>query len=725
MRAESRDARQHRGQGERRPASSANFGEICAKAAHLVPTLAPAGRLLYPHIRQRRGGALQRVLWPNAMAYAAARIRELIAAHGPDAVAFYGSGQLLTEDYYVFNKLAKGFIGTNNFDSNSRLCMASAVAAYSAAFGSDGPPASYEDIELADLFMIAGSNTAWCHPIICRRIEKRRQTSPHSRVIVIDPRRTETAEIADLHLPITPGSDIALLSAMLAVLVRESLIDERFIASHTSGWDSVRAVALEWTPQRAAHVCGVPAESIVEAALMFGRARRALSLWSMGVNQSSSGTDKALAIINLHLATGSVGKPGCGPLSLTGQPNAMGGREVGGLAHLLPGYRRLDNPEHRAEVARHWNVPVKRISPRPGLSALEMFEAVAEGRVKALWIIATNPAVSMPDLDLVERALRYAQLVVVQDSYHPTDTSAFADVLLPAAQWPEKEGVMTNSERRLTLVPRLIDPPGEALPDWEIGALLARHMGYSTAFGFPDSEAVFEEYKALTANRPVDITGINYERLRKGPLQWPCPGHQHPGTPRLYIDFQFNTADGRARFNRVEPREPGETPDSLFPLVLTTGRVRNQWHTMTRTGKVPALMKAAPEPYLEIHPLDAADIGASDGGFVEVRSRRGVFVAQARVTGEIARGVCFAPFHWGRAGGLFKAANNLTGRSRDPVSKQPELKFCAVNVTPVCRLDPGRAMEVEIIGESAANASLRAIKHPSTLSTTVVVEELE
>jgi len=589
------------------PEHPANFGEICAKAAHLVPTVNLAGRMLHPQIRERRGAPLQRTSWPRALTYVAARFQQLIAAHGTDAVAFYGSGQLLTEDYYVFNKLAKGFLGTNNFDSNSRLCMASAAAAYAAAFGTDGPPVAYEDIELADLFLMIGSNTAWCHPITYRRIEKRRQAAPDARVIVIDPRRTETADLADLHLPITPGSDIALLNAMLAILIRERLVDEQFIALHTSGWDAVRDTALRWTPQRAAHACAVPADNIVHAALMFGRAQRPLSLWSMGVNQSTAGTAKALAIVNLHLATGTIGRPGCGPFSLTGQPNAMGGREVGGLAHLLPGYRRVDNPEHRTQVARFWRVPSERISPRPGLSAIETFEALAQGRVKALWIIATNPAVSMPDLDLVERALRYAQLVVVQDSYHPTDTTAFADVLLPAAQWPEKEGVMTNSERRLTLVPRLIPAPGEALQDWEIGALFARHLGHSTAFPFTDSESVFEEYKALTGDTPVDIRGISYERLRQGPMQWPCPAPEHPGTPRLYVDLRFNTADGRAKFHPTDHVEPAEQPDASFPLILTTGRVRNQWHTMTRTGKVPALMKAAPEPYLEIHPGDAAN----------------------------------------------------------------------------------------------------------------------
>ena len=360
-------------------------------------------------------------------------MRAIIAAHGPDAVAFYGSGQLTTEDYYVFNKLVKGFIGTNNFDTNSRLCMASAVAAYTAAFGSDGPPASYADLELADLFLLVGSNSAWCHPITHRRIEKRKAAAPEEvRVIVVDPRRTETADLADLHLPILPGSDVALFNAILAVMIGERLIDEKSIATHTTGWEGARATALAWSPERASHACRVPANEIVRAALWFGRAKCPLTLWSMGVNQSSSGTAKAIALLNLHLATGTVGKPGCGPLSLTGQPNAMGGREVGGMAQLLPGYRRVDHPTHRAEVARLWGCPPERISARPGLTAVEMFEALARGTLKAVWIICTNPAVSIPDLDLVERALRYAQLVVVQDSYHPTDTTRFADVLLPA-----------------------------------------------------------------------------------------------------------------------------------------------------------------------------------------------------------------------------------------------------------------------------------------------------
>ncbi len=666
------------------PDHPANFGEICAKAAHLIPTVQPADRAMYPMVRDKRGGILQRTSWPSALSYVARRFKRIIADHGPDAVAFYGSGQLTTEGYYVFNKLAKGFLGTNNFDTNSRLCMASAASAYTAALGSDGPPASYADIELADLFLIVGSNTAWCHPITFRRIEKRKQSAPDDvRVIVVDPRRTETADLADLHLAIQPGTDLALFNAMLGVMVRERLIDEEFIADHTRDWERSREVALRWEPARAASVCGVAARDIIEAARWFGGSKRPLSLWSMGVNQSTVGTNKALALINLHLATGKIGKPGCGPFSLTGQPNAMGGREVGGLSHLLPGYRTVTNPDHRAEAARLWNVPAENISSTPGLSAVEQFEALASGKIKAIWIICTNPAVSMPDLDLVDRALRYAELVVAQDSFHPTDTTVYADVILPAAQWPEKEGVMTNSERRITLLPKLMEPPGEALDDWEIAALFARMMGFSRAFGFLNSEAVFEEYRRFTAGTPIDVTGVTYDRLRERPIQWPCPAADAPGLPRLYGDSNFKSHDGKARFSPTEHQDPAETPSREFPLILTTGRIRNQWHTMTRTGKAPALLKAAPEPYVEIHPDDAAPAGITDGCFVEVRSRRGIFIAQAQVTAEISRGVCFAPFHWGRLSGNFKAINNLTHRARDPISKQAELKFCAVNVRPV------------------------------------------
>jgi ferredoxin-nitrate reductase len=663
------------------PDHPANFGEVCAKAVMLPRALNTPDRLLYPHVRSRRDRPLTRVSWSMALKTVAQSFRSIIAEYGPDAVAFYGSGQLLTEDYYVANKLAKGFLGTNNFDTNSRLCMASAAVGYHTSLGSDGPPVGYADIDLADCFFIIGSNMADCHPIVFRRLKRRKEQAPDAvKVISVDPRRTEVADIADLYLPIRPGADIALLNAMLAVMVEERRIDPAFIAAHTQGWDALHTLLARYTPEAVQEICGLPASRIREAARLFGHAQAVLSLWSMGMNQSTVGVGKNNALINLHLATGQIGTPGAGPFSLTGQPNAMGGREVGGLSHLLPGYRSVLDPQHRVEVAAHWGIPPEHLSTKTGYSAVELFQALAEGKIKAVWIMCTNPAVSMPDLDLVEKALRQAELVVVQDAYHPTDTTQFADVLLPAAQWPEKEGVMTNSERTLTYLPSLASPPGEALPDWQIMTLFARELGLKKAFPFERAEEVFEEFKQLTKGRPMDITGVTYARLTGGPVQWPCPAFDHPGTPRLYTDRRFPTPNGRARFLPVEHADPVEHPCREFPLVLTTGRVKNQWHTMTRTGKVENLLKSCREPFVELHPQDARRYGVQDGDFVELTSRRGKLVAQARVTAAIASGICFVPFHWGRSMGFYKCANNLTLNAYDPVSKEPELKAAAVRV---------------------------------------------
>jgi anaerobic selenocysteine-containing dehydrogenase len=669
------------------PAHPASFGDVCAKAVHLPPVLRTADRLLHPMVRARRDGQLERVPWELALRHTAERLRAILDADGPDAVAVYASGQLTSEEYYVAGKLAKGFLGTNNFDTNSRLCMASAAAGYARSLGSDGPPPAYADLELADCFFLIGTNTADCHPIVFKRLRRRKLSAPDEvTVIVADPRWTETADLADLHLPLRPGSDIALLNAMLHVLWREGLLDARFIAGHTSGWDELRAVVARYPPERAAALTGLSREIIVSAALRFGRARAALSLWSMGVNQSHAGTDKNAAILNLHLATGQLGRPGAGPLSLTGQPNAMGGRETGGLAHLLPGYRHIGDPAARAAAERHWGLAPGSIAPRPGRSALEIFEGLATGEVRAVWILCTNPAASMPDLDLVEKALRQAELVVVQDAYHPTETTRFADVLLPAAQWPEKDGVMTSSERRLTYLPKLVEPPGEALPDAEIVVRLAREMGWKEAFPYAHAAEIFDELAALTAGTVCDYSGVSHERLRReGPLQWPVPGPRHPGTARLYTDHRFPTADGRARFVAVEHDEPVEPPDAAFPLVLTTGRARDHWHTLTRTGKSPALAARTPEPILELNLHDARRAAIQDGDFVEITSRRGKAIAQCRVSAAIREGTCFLPFHWGRQAGFYKSANNLTLAARDPLSKQPELKACAVRLRRVAR----------------------------------------
>ena len=664
------------------PAHPANRGDICAKAVHLPPVLRTSDRLLHPQVRRRRDGELERVPWELALRFTAERMREIVADHGPDAIAFYASGQLLTEEYYVAAKLARAGFGTNNFDTNSRLCMASAAAGYARSLGSDGPPAGYADIDLADCFLLIGTNAADCHPVTFKRIKQRKRKAPAEvTVIVVDPRWTETADVADLHLPLRPGSDIALLNAMLHVLWREDLLDRRFVAEHTDGWERVRSVIERYPPERGAALTGLSSEIIVAAALRFGRACGAMSLWSMGVNQSHVGTDKNAAIINLHLATGQIGRPGSGPFSLTGQPNAMGGRETGGLAHLLPGYRLVTDPAARAAVERHWALAPGSLPAAPGRSALQIFEGLASGAVRAVWILCTNPAASMPDVDLVEKALRQADLVVVQDAYHPTETTRFADVLLPAAQWPEKSGVMTSSERRITYLPKLADAPGEALPDAAILTRFAGEMGWKEMFAYESASQIFDEFASLTAGTACDYSGVSHARLlADGPLQWPVPAADHPGSARLYTERRFATPDGRARFSAVEHDEPLEPTDASFPLTLTTGRVRDHWHTLTRTSKSPALRSRTPEPILEVNLRDARRASIQDGDFVEIASRRGKAVAQCRVSAAIREGTCFLPFHWGRQTGFYKSANNLTLGGRDPISQQPELKACAVRL---------------------------------------------
>jgi anaerobic selenocysteine-containing dehydrogenase len=502
-------------------------------------------------------------------------------------------------------------------------------------------------------------------------------------VICVDPRRTETADFADLHLAIRPGSDIALLNSMLYVLLDENLIDREFVAQHTDGFGALIKTVKNYAPKAVEEICAIPECLIVEAAMIFGKSERAMSLWSMGVNQSTVGVHKNNAIHNLHLVTGKIGKPGCGPFSLTGQPNAMGGREVGGLSHMLPGYRNVENPQHRDDVERFWRVPFGSIASEPGLAALEQFEALAEGKVKAIWILCTNPAASAPNIDAIEKALRQAELVVVQDAYHPTATSKFAHVILPAAQWSEKEGVMTNSERRVTYMPKLVEPPGEALPDWKIISLFAEALGFADAFAYGSARQIFAEFAALTKNTRCDCSGMSYRKLKSTPLQWPYPRTLRTPTVRLYGDGVFPTADGRANLIAVEHFEPAERADDAYPLVLITGRSKYHWHTMTRTGKNEALRKSAPEPILDLHRADARRYGIHDADFVEIISRRGKVMVQCRVTEEITSGTCFLPFHWGRDQGFFKAANNLTTGARDPLSRQPELKACAVRVRKV------------------------------------------
>lgn len=668
------------------PNHPANNGALCSKGATLAQVLDMSHRLRYPQWRENQHENFRRVSWDEALDTAVAKFQEIIAEHGPDAVAFYGSGQFLTEDYYVAQKLVKGFLGTNNFDANSRLCMSSAVAAYKLSFGQDGPPASYADLDVADCFFIIGANMADCHPILFNRLRGRKKTGGENvKLIVADPRRTNTAAQADYYLPLKPGGDVALLNSFLFVLYQQNLIDRDFIKNHTSGWEAVEQNLANYAPELVEEVTGLSAAQIREAALAFGNSKAAVTLWSMGINQSIQGVDKNRAILNLHLATGQIGKPGAGPFSLTGQPNAMGGREAGGLAHLLPGHRSVTDPTDRTEVEKHWGLPTGAISAKPGLSAVELFEALESGKVKAVWIAATNPLASMPDLNQARRALQKAELVIVQDAYFPTESGQLAHLLLPAAQWAEREGVMTNSERRLSLLERGADPVGEARPDWQIFADFARRMGFGAAFSWDDSEAVFEEFKALTAGRDLDITGVTYERLRRESLQWPCPASDHPGTTRLYSDSKFHTPDGKARFAAPEQGQLAEPPSAEFPFVLTTGRLRDQWHTMTRTGHIAALLKVNSEPFIALHPADAQKFNLQDGQSVEVRSRRGRAILKANLSDKIRPGVLFAPFHWGMVflGGEGGACNDLTSRAFDPISKEPELKACAVALRPV------------------------------------------
>ena len=642
------------------PAHPANRGQLCTKGATLHLSQRPGFRLLYPEI----GG--KRASWDEALDFAAKRFSACIAEHGPDSVAFYISGQLLTEDYYVFNKLAKGLIGTNNVDTNSRLCMSSAVAGYKLSLGADAPPCCYEDIDHAELIVIAGSNTAFAHPILFRRIEEAREKNPDLKVIVIDPRATVTARAADLHLAIKPGTDVALFNSMLHVMSREGLLNEAYIRDHTEGF-----AVPDWAPE----VCEVPAESIVQAARMFGKARAVLSLYCQGLNQSINGTYKNSALINLHLATGQIGRPGAGPFSLTGQPNAMGGREVGGMANLLSAHRDLTNEEDRAEVAKLWGVPS--VPSRPGKTAVELFDSIGR-EVRMVWIACTNPVQSMPDAAAVRKALSQAEFVVVQEAFRDAEICDYADVLLPAATWAEKEGTVTNSERRISRVRAAVPAPGEARPDWRIAVDFARRMGGGKLVPYEKPEDIFNEHRETTRGRDLDITGLSYSLLeREGPQQWPFV---ESARKRLYEDGVFPTPSGRARFVSAEYVPPAEDVDDEYPLRLTTGRLRDQWHTMTRTGLVARLFGHNPAPEVELNAADLKKLGIADGDFVRVASRRGTTVLKARASDEMRSGDVFMAMHWGARFISGLGANALTLSALDPFSKQPELKHAAVRI---------------------------------------------
>ena len=685
------------------PDHPANFGRLCTKGStlHLTAShsIAMHTRLLQPQLRATREAPRAAVDWDTALDTAADRFANIVRAHGPDAVGFYISGQLLTEDYYVFNKLAKGLIGTNNVDSNSRLCMSSAVAGYKQTLGSDAPPACYDDLNFASTLFITGSNTAFAHPILYRRIEDAKRANPALRTIVVDPRRTETADAADLFLQILPGTDVALCNGMLHVMLWEGWLDSAYIAAHTSGFDALKARVRDFTPKDVASLCGIREADLIQAARWFagldeaGTPRKpVLSLYCQGLNQSSSGTAKNAALINLHLATGQIGKPGTGPLSLTGQPNAMGGREVGGLANLLSAHRDLSNPAHRAEVARLWNV--SDVPANPGKAAIEMFEAVADGRIKALWIACTNPAQSMPDAAAARRALEVAEFVVVQEAFATTATCFFADLLLPASTWGEKDGTVTNSERRISRVRASVPAVGEARDDWHIAADFARrlearlHPERASGFAYATPESVWNEHRESTRGRDLDITGLSYAALDLSPQQWPFPEGATQGRTRLYEDGIYPTDDGRARFVDTPYVKLAEPRDVRYPFSLNTGRLRDQWHGMSRTGTIGRLFGHVPEPAIEMHGQDMQRLGIEDGDLVQVTSRRGSIVLPARASEQQGLAQTFIAMHWGdeflsgstSTGQRAAGVNALTSPAFCPSSKQPELKHAAVKI---------------------------------------------
>lgn len=659
-------------------------GMVCVKGATVAEALYK-DRLLYPMMRESLQEPFRRCSWEDALSLIVERIQNLLATFGPDAICMYGSGQFQTEDYYVAQKLIKGCIGTNNFDANSRLCMSSAVSGYLQSFGTDGPPCCYDDLDLTDCAFLIGTNTAECHPIVFNRLYKHIKKDPKAKMIVVDPRCTKTAEGADLHLAIAPGTDIDLLNGIAHLLLRWGKIDQAYIEQHTQNFAAYEEIISHYPPEVVARRCAIPVAQIEEAARYWAQSERVLSLWSMGINQSSEGTAKVCTIINLHLMTGNIGKPGAGPFSLTGQPNAMGGREAGGLSHILPGYRQVTNPVHRAEVEQFWGLQPGKISPQRGKVVWEMITALEREEVGLFWIAATNPTVSMPDLNRTKAALLQSPFTVYQDSYHPTETASYAHILLPAAQWGEKTGTMTNSERVVTLCQAFSPPPGEARADWEIFAEVGRRLGFAQQFDFADSAAVHREFVQLTHNRPCEMSGMSYELLEeKGPIQWP---YSHTAqtiySKRLYSDGQFYTPDGKAVFAAYHSKGLAEPPDEQYPLVLTNGRLYGHWHTQTRTGRIEKIQKMHPHPFVEIHPQDGAKFGIEDGNRVEIVSRRGRAIFPAKITKAIAPGTVFIPMHWGALWGDNTEANALTHPESCPTSHQPELKACAVKLLPV------------------------------------------
>jgi assimilatory nitrate reductase catalytic subunit len=659
------------------PEHPANFGRLCSKGSALAETIDLDGRLLHPQINGNRSS------WNEALELVAKRFADTIAEYGPDSVAFYVSGQLLTEDYYVANKLMKGFIGSANIDTNSRLCMASSVAGHRRAFGSDTVPGNYEDLEEADLIVLVGSNLAWCHPVLFQRIMAAKDKRPAMQIVTVDPRRTVTSEAADLHLGVNPDGDVALFSGLLAWLKKHEKIDETYVADHTNGFEAALAASLH-SRADVALATGLSESELVTFYTLFAATEKTVTVYSQGVNQSASGTDKVNAIINCHLATGRIGRPGMGPFSVTGQPNAMGGREVGGLANMLAAHMEIENPAHRDLVQKFWGSP--HIAQKAGLKAVDMFKAVGDGRIKALWIMGTNPVVSMPDANAVERAIIKCPFVVVSDIMELTDTTRHAHVKLPALGWGEKDGTVTNSERRISRQRPFLAAPGEALGDWQIIAGIGKRLGFKHAFDWKSPADIFAELAKLSGTenqgtRDFDIsahdniTDVSYESLT--PFQWPLAKGQETGRPRFFAKGEFYTQDRKARFIPVTPPAVQENTNQLM---LNTGRIRDHWHTMTRTGKSPRLSQHIAEPYCEIHPEDAMRLGIRTADLVEIQNGLGDAVVRASVSRRQMPGHVFVPMHWNDTYAANARIGTLVPDLVDPVSGQPALKMAMAQV---------------------------------------------
>ena len=678
----------------------ANLGRLCTKGATHAELMGNSdGRAVDALMRPARGEEFVAANVDDAVATVGTRLREILDRHGPDSIALYVSGQMSMEAQYLATKLAKGFIRTVNIESNSRLCMASAATGYKQSLGADGPPGSYADFDCADLFFVIGANMADCHPILFLRMADRLRAG--AKLIVVDPRRTATADKADLFLQIRPGTDLALLNGLLHLLVASGGIDTDFIAEHTEGWEAMPEFLADYPPARVAELTGLPEADIRTAATMIADAGEWMSLWTMGLNQSTHGTWNTNAICNLHLATGAICRPGSGPMSLTGQPNAMGGREMGYMGPGLPGQRSVVSADDRSFVESMWGVEPGTIRTDTNRGTVDMFEQMAAGDIKACWIICTNPVATVPNRTTVITGLETAELVVTQDAYGDTATNRYADIVLPAALWAEADAVMVNSERTLTMVRQCVSPAGQSRPDWQLICQVADAMGFGAHFAYESSEQIFDEIRQFANPRTgYDLRGASYQRLRETPLQWPCPPDddrdRHPiryvndgVSQHRYVDsdghrprLAFATPSRRAVFHARPHMDPRELPDDDYPFVLNTGRLAHQWHTMTKTGRVAKLNKLNGKPFVEINPDDAAALGIADGQAVELQSRRGRAVLPAVVTDRVRPGSCFAPFHWNDEHGEYLAINALTSDAVDADSLQPELKACAVSLRP-------------------------------------------